>query len=280
LPAIMFGFALRIRPALLAHGLITLIALAVLVSRATAQGDSAEAAFQSLSLLPVVLIAGPAAVAVSELLHTNTRLLLAQQEIGRLAVAEERSRFAGDLHDLLGHTLTLMQVKLQIARRTPDLAMARSTIGELERLTRSALDEVREVVGGYRQPTLDAELAGVRVALDAAAIHLAVEDTTGPLPAGVEAALSWSLREAATNLIRHSGATTCRVWISSDDLNAWLIVEDDGRGAPPVFTESGLTTLRHRVQSTGGCVQAANRERGGFMLRVDVPLTRSEDLPR
>jgi two-component system sensor histidine kinase DesK len=278
LPVIMFGFALPVRPALLTHGVIALVAFAAMASRSWAHGDSAQVAFQGVSLLPIILIAGPAAVAVSELQHTNARLRLAQQEIGRLAVAEERSRFARDLHDLLGHTLTLMLVKLEVARRTPDLVTARRHISELERLTRSALDEVREVVGGYRQPTLDSELAGVHVALDAAAIRLTAEDTTGPLPADVEAALAWSLREAATNLIRHSGATTCRIRITSDERCASLTVEDNGRGAPPVFPESGLTTLRHRVHGAGGCIEAANRETGGFMLRVDVPLAQPEDV--
>ena len=124
---------------------------------------------------------------------------------------EERERFARDLHDLLGHSLSVIALKAELAGRLlPDDAAERGgEVGELEQVARAALGEVRDAVSGYRQPTLDGELAGARMALSAAGIEADVQRVRGALDPDVEAVLAWAVREGATNVIRHSGARHC-----------------------------------------------------------------------
>lgn len=192
-------------------------------------------------------------------------------------MAAERERFARDLHDLVGHTLSLMLIKLQVANTIlPDTARASAELVDLQHLARMALDDVREAVGGYRQPTLAAELSGARIALDAASIRLDVEDNAGPLPAVVEAVLAWGVREAVTNVIRHSDAVNCRIGITHDGDHVCLDVVDDGRGCALDTVESGLRSLRERVTAAGGRLSAGNRPRGGFAITVRMPVTARE----
>ncbi|MBV8220764.1 MAG: hypothetical protein JO325_20055 [Solirubrobacterales bacterium] len=163
----------------------------------------------------------------------NMELSAARAELARLAVAEERERFARDLHDLLGHSLSVSALKAELAGRLlgdAPFAAARE-VGELERVARTALGEVREAVSGYRQPTLAGELAGARMALSAAGIAADVHDSRATLDPPVEAVLAWAVREGATNVIRHSGARHCTLKITSSLTDAAVEVIDDGRGA-------------------------------------------------
>jgi two-component system sensor histidine kinase DesK len=163
----------------------------------------------------------------------NLELTEARAELARLAVAEERERFARDLHDLLGHSLSVIALKAELARRMladgPDDAA--KEVAELEQVARGALSEVREAVSGYRQPTLDGELAGARMALSAAGIEADIQQARVSLDPAVEAVLAWAVREGATNVIRHSGARHCTLKISATLTDASVEVIDDGRGA-------------------------------------------------
>ncbi|TME45085.1 MAG: sensor histidine kinase, partial [Chloroflexi bacterium] len=148
------------------------------------------------------LLVGVSAVAGRLLIQANQQLSMAREQIGRLAVGEERLRFARDLHDLLGHSLSVIALKSELAGRliqsTPGLAA--HEVEDIEKVARDALREVREVVAGYRQPTLAAELAGAREALTAAGIEFRVDQDHAALPPAVEAVLAWAVREGVTNV--------------------------------------------------------------------------------
>jgi two-component system, NarL family, sensor histidine kinase DesK len=278
-PAVLLGFALRPRAALGALACLVTVAAGAAVARVVVGGDPGAALFAGTEMVVVIAVAGAAAVVVGELERTNLALKHAQAEIERLAVEQERTRFARDLHDLLGHTLSLMLVKLQVAQRVlPDVERASAALGDLQRLARTALEDVRDVASSYRQLTLSSEIAGAEIALEGAGIRFSVEEHAGPLPSAVEATLAWSLREAVTNVMRHSFAATCAARITGDGREVALEVRDDGRGAGPGQVESGLRTLRERVRAAGGLLEIdpGGRPHGGFTLRVRLPLDGSD----
>jgi two-component system sensor histidine kinase DesK len=212
----------------------------------------------------------------------NDQLRAARAELAELAVAEERERFARDLHDLLGHSLSVIALKAELAGRLlPDRAEdAAEEIAELEGVARGALSEVREAVSGYRQPTLDEELAGARMALSAAGIRAEVVRARGQLDPSVEGVLAWAVREGATNVIRHSGARHCTLTVSPGASDAAVEVVDDGVGATVGAVNGsggghGLVGLSERARSLNGHVEAGARPGGGYRLAVTVPLPRS-----
>jgi two-component system, NarL family, sensor histidine kinase DesK len=204
----------------------------------------------------------------------NDELTEARAELARLAVAEERERFARDMHDLLGHTLSVIALKAELAGRLVGSRPedAAREIAEVERVARGALGEVRDAVSGYRQPTLSDELAGARMALSAAGVSVEVNALDVALDPGVEAVLAWAVREGATNVIRHSGASRCSVSLAVGLTDASVEVADDGRGAGVSSSGHGLAGLRERAEALGGRVDAGACAGGGFRLRVQVPV--------
>jgi two-component system sensor histidine kinase DesK len=245
--------------------------------------NAAAASWQDL--LPFVLV-GIGMIAVSRLVVTVRQLQAARKEIARLAVAEERLRFARDLHDLLGHSLSQIALKSELARRllpaTPETEKAAKEIRDIETAARKSLNEVREAVAGYRQPTLDGELRGAREMLEAAGISWWIENTVGALPKSADAVLAWAVREGVTNVIRHSRATHCEVRLARDGEEVRAEIRDDGRGSPPEHQEpavgSGLSGLAERVARSGGDFEAGPLPEGGFRLCVSLPL-RGDDAP-
>jgi two-component system, NarL family, sensor histidine kinase DesK len=208
------------------------------------------------------------------LLVTVEELRQARHEVARLAVTEERLRFARDLHDLLGHSLSVIALKSELARRLLPEEPERAAIevAELEQVTRGALAEVREAVSGYRRMTLDTELEGARLALDAAGIEASVERAQVTLDPDAEAVLAWAVREATTNVIRHSRARRCTIRVGAGLRGADLEVVDDGEPAATSSSGSGLAGLEERVRSYAGRVEAGPIAGGGFRLYVNVPL--------
>jgi two-component system sensor histidine kinase DesK len=216
------------------------------------------------------------------LIAANHALEAAREEVARLAVADERMRFARDLHDLLGHSLTVIALKSELAGRLlPGRAdEAARHVEDLRGVARDALGEVREAVAGYRQPTLAGELAGARVALEAAGIEACLERPEVDLPPDVEALLAWTVREGTVNVIRHSGARHCRITIAPVPGAATAEVEDDGPGAARTRSNGavalpsghGLAGLHERAERLAGRLEAGARPGGGFRLRVSVPL--------
>jgi two-component system, NarL family, sensor histidine kinase DesK len=218
---------------------------------------------------------GASAMAVRQLTISVGQLRLAREELARLAVAEERVRFARDLHDLLGHTLSLIVLKSELAGRlvpkAPDRASAE--IHDVEVAARDALRQVRDAVAGYRQPTLRAELEAACEVLSAAGIGVRVEDMTSVLPATVDALLAWAVREGVTNVVRHSRARSCTVRVCSIDGNARVEITDDGRGVSCVAAPgSGLAGLAERAAARGGWMRAGPAPDGAFSLIVEAPL--------
>ncbi|REJ74758.1 MAG: sensor histidine kinase [Acidobacteria bacterium] len=216
----------------------------------------------------------------------NARLRLAQEEIERLAKADERDRIAREQKDLLGHTLSVITLKSQLAARLMEGAggggergantapdrhdRALHEVREVERISREALSEVRRAVLGFRSLKIGIELAKARMALETAGIGVDLETSPYDLHADAESVLALALREAVTNVVRHSRATTCSIRLRQHKGSVELTVEDDGRGARGA-TGSGLSGMRERVEATGGLLEIGDGERRGTRLRVVVP---------
>jgi two-component system sensor histidine kinase DesK len=202
----------------------------------------------------------------------------AREELARLAVSEERLRFARDLHDLLGHSLSLITLKSELAGRLlPDEPeKAKTEVHDMEEVARQALGEVRQAVAGYRSPTLDEELAGAGEMLEAAGIACRIENEAGVLPNAVDAVLAWAVREGSTNVIRHSRARHCRILLAREGQEVYAEITDDGEGYQREQggdAGSGLSGLSERVATLAGRLEAASQPDGGFRLRVSLPAT-------
>ncbi|MEU8463668.1 sensor histidine kinase [Streptomyces sp. NPDC029003] len=229
-------------------------------------------------LLIPALMGGFAMVGVRAMIRTTMELREARATVAQLAANEERLRMARDLHDLLGHSLSLITLKSELAGRMlpehPDRAALQ--VADIEKVCRQALVDVREAVSGYRRPTLPGELAGARTALTAAGV---VADLPGGAPAELpeetESALAWSLREAVTNVVRHSGAKRCTVTLTSSQTLAGPVMEltvtDDGAGGGAV-PGNGLTGLTERLEAVGGSLSAGPAGKTGFRVLARVPL--------
>ncbi len=208
------------------------------------------------------------------------QLRAAREELARLAVSEERLRFARDLHDLLGHSLSLITLKSELAERllpdTPENRGAAREVHDLQGVARDALREVREAVSGYRRPSLDEELSGSRAMLEAAGISCQVHNEAGLLPNDTEAILTWAVREGVTNVVRHSRAKSCEIRLTRDGGRVHAEVRDDGHGhhtdrGDDTVGGSGLSGLAERVEASGGSFEAGPPPEGGFRLRVVLP---------
>ncbi|QKW31250.1 sensor histidine kinase [Streptomyces seoulensis] len=238
-------------------------------------------------LLLLVLLIGFAMMGVSQLVRTTVELRQARATVAQLAANEERLRLARDLHDLLGHSLSLITLKSELAGRMlpghPDKAAQQ--VADIEQVSRQALVDVREAVTGYRRPRLAAELAGARVALTAAGVEarLPAEPDThlDGVPEESESALAWALREAVTNVVRHSGARRCAVELvrrqTLDGPVLELSVEDDGAGGAGGVPGNGLTGLSERLVKAGGGLEAGRVKRG-FRLVARVPRAAGGDV--
>ncbi|WP_129309431.1 sensor histidine kinase [Streptomyces sp. L2] len=212
-------------------------------------------------------------------------LRAAREELARNAVEEERLRFSRDLHDLLGHTLSVIVVKSEAARRLAPRNMdaALSQIGDIESVGRQALTEIREAVTGYREGSLATELTRARSALSAASVEPVVRQSGTPLTPQTEALLGWVVREAVTNVVRHSDAGRCEITVESSAGLVRLTVTDDGSGtavAPPRESGgiggTGLKGLTERLAAAGGSLRAGPSPRGGFTVTAELPVEPAE----
>ncbi|MEV5721354.1 sensor histidine kinase [Amycolatopsis mediterranei] len=208
---------------------------------------------------------------MANLVRAVRRLERANEEIATLAVANERERLARDLHDLLGHSLTTITVKAGLARRVlesaGDIPRAVEEIREVENLTRSALSDVRATVSANREVSLSVELVGARAALRAAEIEADLPHAVDNVRPEFQNAFGYVLREAVTNVLRHSGAKRVRVRLG----DTWLEIEDDGT-ATDVVAGNGLRGLSERLAAVGGTVRTSVRPRGGLLVRAEIPL--------
>lgn len=213
----------------------------------------------------------------AEVRRHDASLRMAHGEIARLAALAERDRIAGELHDLLGHSLSVIALKSDLAARIVgrDPERAAREMADAARVSREALAEVRQVVQGVRISTLADEIARARSVLRTAGVEplvepeVGAEEVVGSLVREREHALALALREAVTNVVRHARATRCRITVSRDGDGVRLLVEDDGRGGALV-EGSGLAGMRRRVEAAGGGVDLRSDE--GVRLVVSMPV--------
>lgn len=241
--------------------------------------DSAGDLYPAL-VIPA-LLGGFSMVGITQLVRAMQELREARRTAAQLAATEERLRLARDLHDLLGHSLSLITLKSELAgRMLPGRpADAAQQVADIEQVSRQALVDVREAVSAYRRPpTLAGEVAAARGALASAGVSVRVHvpDALPGLDRDGEGALAWALREAATNVVRHSGAAVCvcAVAVDREAGLAVLTVSDDGRGPDEAAGRgNGLVGLAERLALAGGTLATARAADGGFTLRATVPLT-------
>ena len=266
-PALVVGAGLRPRAAAVGVGLIAVSA------GAPAEIDSTHLVRMlgpGHAILLAVALAGLGMTAVRQLSAVNADLHATKAELAELAVAAERERLARELHDLLGRTLSLIAVKAELASRLSASGdpSAEAEMRDVQRLAREAIREVRDAVAGGRVPSVAAELAAAPVALRTAGIQASVDEGPVEIDPSHEAMVAWALREAVTNIVKHSGARTCRISLQAADGVTALEVVDDGRGAVGEAEGTGLNGLARRVHALGGTFEAGPSEAGGFRLRV------------
>jgi two-component system sensor histidine kinase DesK len=224
-------------------------------------------------------ISGAVTAALLALSETVMELRSTRQELARSAVEKERLRFSRDLHDLLGHTLSVIVVKSEAARRLAprDLDAALAQVADIESVGRQALTEIREAVTGYRDASLVQELERAESVLLAAGIQPCVRQSGPPLEPQTAALLGWVVREATTNAIRHSRATRCEIAVDGSSERVRLMITDDGRGVGSDAPGSGLKGLTERLAAAGGSLEAGPRKTGpgsgkGFRLVAELPV--------
>ncbi|HEY7859637.1 MAG TPA: sensor histidine kinase [Candidatus Nanopelagicales bacterium] len=229
-----------------------------------------------------ILAASMAMFGVVKMAQLNRALYASQQEQARLAVLEERERFGRDLHDILGHSLTVIVVKSELAGkladRDPD--RARAEIADIERLAREALADVRSTAAGVREVTLVGELASARTALVAAGIEPDLPSAVDDVPGELRELYGYVVREAVTNVVRHSGASRCLIRVERDGIE----VRDDGRGGAARGADdnsrtigSGLIGLGRRVEEVGLHFEAGPAPDGGFRVAASTLPARAMD---
>jgi two-component system sensor histidine kinase DesK len=203
--------------------------------------------------------------------RAQKKLIRAQEEIEHLAKIAERERIARDLHDVLGHTLSVIVLKSELASKLVerDPARAKTEMTDVEQTARQALAEVRQAIGGYRSNGLVAELAQARATLETAGITVECDQTPVTLPATQESVLALAVREAVTNVVRHAEAARCRLELKATDGVCRLSIQDDGRGGSQQ-EGNGLTGMRERVEALGGTLRRETR--GGTRLHITLPL--------
>lgn len=237
-----------------------------------------------LVIMPATVFIICAIVAVEAMSkQKDAALSLSHDEVRRLAATAERERIGRDLHDLLGHTLSLITLKLELSRKLfdRDVEAARREVEEAEKVARHALAEVRSAVTGIRATDLAAELASARLLLESSRVHMEYGALPVDLPAEIERGLSLVLREAVTNIARHAGASRVQIELRREHASVCMQVNDNGQGG--VGGEgNGICGMRERVRALGGSLTIESPRGSGTRLRavLPVPVLRLVDTPR
>lgn len=200
-------------------------------------------------------------------------LRLSQDEVRRLAATAERERIGRDLHDLLGHTLSLITLKLELSGKLfdRDPEKARGELADAEQIARKALAEVRSAVTGIRATDLAAELASAHLMLETIGVVMHYEPPARALPPGIESVLALVVREAATNIARHARATRASIATDIDASRVRLYIRDNGRGGVDKFG-NGLEGMRERARALGGSLRVDSQYGQGTTLCIEIPL--------
>jgi two-component system sensor histidine kinase DesK len=234
------------------------------------------------SVLYGSVLAGVIVAVFLQLVTVIRQLQQTRRELAHAAVDEERLRFARDLHDLLGHSLSVMVVKAQAVRKlaTRDPGLAAEQAADIEAVGRQALTEVREAVTGYRGRGLARELEAARTALTDAGFTAAITNDGHSIPVETDALLGWVIREGVTNVIRHSGGHRCEIDVRHAGDVAVVEIRDDGSTAPAAPSPAsghGLRGLAERATAVGGTLESGPCADGGYRLAVSVPTATRED---
>lgn len=230
--------------------------------------------WQAFVWLPVMtLIIGVIVNVERASVEKDVALKLSHDEVRRLAATAERERIGRDLHDLLGHTLSLITLKLELARKLSDRdpAASRRELAEAEGVARHALAEVRSAVTGIRSTDLAAELASARLMLESSQVHMEYDVPPSDLSQEIERGLALVLREAVTNIARHAQAARAKVAFAREPRVVQLCIDDDGRGGVGA-DGNGLGGMRDRVRALGGTLSIGSPRGKGTRLLVRVPL--------
>jgi two-component system, NarL family, sensor histidine kinase DesK len=203
----------------------------------------------------------------------DAELQLSHEEVRRLAATAERERIGRDLHDLLGHTLSLITLKLELSRKLfdRDPEASRKELEEAENVVRHALAEVRSAVTGIRSTDLAAELASARLLLESSSVHLDYGALPSSLPIDIERGLALVIREAVTNIHRHAYATEASVRFDMSPEKLDMQISDNGRGGQS-SEGNGICGMRERVSALGGTLTIDSPSRRGTRLFISVPL--------
>jgi two-component system, NarL family, sensor histidine kinase DesK len=261
------------RTALAAIAAISVLAAVALLAHGVESIRTLESAVE-------VALVGLVVVGFSQYERASRDLRIAEAHVARVATDVERARIARDLHDLLGHSLSMIALKTELARKliVRDPERAASELADVEEVVRTSLRDVRQAVAGYRQVDLEAELAGARVALIAAGFEVLIERPEDPLDAPTDSLLGWVVREGVTNVVRHSTGAQCSISIERTPGTVTLEILDDGPSPVPgvvarasVGTGRGLRGIRERVAQAGGTMEAGWQAGGGYRLLVSVP---------
>lgn len=208
-----------------------------------------------------------------ETYRKNAQLRMSQEEIRRLATLAERERIGRDLHDLLGHTLSMIAIKSELAEKLAgrDVESAAREIAEVKNIAREALKEVRMAVSGFRAAELEGELAAARALLGSSGVELTTPRLDSALPPEVENSVAMIVREAVTNIHRHAGARHAAIEIRSDAGSVVLVVRDDGKGGI-VRRGNGLSGIGERVSQLAGTLEIKSAPGKGTVVSARLPL--------
>lgn len=274
-PALVVGAGLRPRAAAVGVGLMALAAVLPVEMEGTRQVHAlgpghaillADVLGPGHVILLAVALAGLGMTAVRQLITVNVELQTTRAELAELAVAADRERLARELHDVLGRTLSLIAVKAELASRLSGAPSAEAEMRDVQQLAREALREVRDAVAGASVPSVAAELAAAPIVLRTAGIEAAIDQAAVAIDPAHEATVAWALREAVTNVLKHSGARICRISLQAAHGVTMLEVVDDGRGVVRDDEGTGLKSLAQRIHALGGTFEAGPSAAGGFRL--------------
>ncbi|MCX5382537.1 sensor histidine kinase [Streptomyces sp. NBC_00083] len=277
--AFLAASAVLVYPAALGWSLFAAVNLATVTVLVRIGDDAVTVLYSTLDALLIALIV----VGLSRMSDLIVKLHRSRTELSRLAVAGERLRFARDLHDVLGFSLSAITLKCELAYRlfTDAPAKAQEELGQILRTSRKALADVRSVSRGYREMSLRGEAEAAVSMLEAAGIRTTLRFDAAPPPGPVDTVLATVLREGLTNLLRHSKAEQCEITAERRDGALLLTLSNDGSGRSvrqaKAGTDGGLAALDERVRALGGVLSHGPAEAGGFRLTASVPVHEGPD---
>jgi len=274
MPGFLAGTVLLVLPAVLAWAAFTAVVASMAVAQAVFTGETIDIAYTAVS----TVITGLVVYGLTRLTNLIGELHKARNELAEMAVAQERLRFARDLHDLLGYSLSAITLKSELTHRlmTKNPDKAQEELAEILDISRSALADVRSVARGYRELSLEAEAESARSVLVAADVDVHMHLDYGELPSRVSTVLATVLREGITNVLRHSKAEQCDITVRQQGGNVWLDIVNDGVSEVDDDRRqdggSGIPNLSARVAALGGKLTTGVDADGRYRLHVLAPV--------